>query len=183
MLEGLALSLVKTLATFLFDKYLRSTEQVKVDGAPSWYYTQEDRKVCTYTFIDGDYRYIDYAKQLNRKAMEKEIQSITEKTIYENMSYVKGERELSIVNNFRKDRELPTFVKAKIEYPKISYENEVNRVFVKGCIDKEVIYNYEKRKLQAITKSISLYHSNSAFDEMDEKYHGNSLFEELEEGF
>jgi hypothetical protein len=181
MLEGLALALLKTLATYMFEGYLHSTDEVKIDGAPGWFYVQEDDQMCAFSYTDGSSpNSIERAKATARVLMKREIEALTERTVYKNVRNVSGSTERRIVKEFSNDRNLPTMIRVEMRYPKISYEDEVNRVFVKGCIPKTTIYNYEKENLKNLTKELSIHRSQDQFRELQGGASSNRYFQELE---
>ncbi|QEP42842.1 hypothetical protein D5085_06690 [Ectothiorhodospiraceae bacterium BW-2] len=181
MLEGLLLSLVNTLASFLFEQYLKSTTEVEVDGAPRWYYHEEASKFCTFNFIDGDYYLLERAKSANKQLMVQRIERLTDVVVYENLHQVRTVEERQMVNQFKQDPQLPLFVEAKMNFIKISYEEEVERVFVKGCIDKTTLEAYEKQRLIDISHRLSRYRAGNAFDELEGQRESQGAFKELEQ--
>jgi len=183
MLEGIALSLIKTMLTFMFEQYLHTTQEIKIDGAPPWYYQNEDAKICSYSVVDGDYRNIDILKYDLSKRVKKEIENINNRVIYENFDKIGSIEEIQIIEQFQKSGNLRKFVRFNIEYSKIEYEEEVNRVFGKGCIDKNLVISFNKKRLQKIVREISLYKSSKEFYELESGKSENRYFQELDAGF
>ena len=58
MLEGLALSLLNTLASFIFENYLKDNYTVTY-GVPHWFYKENQNELCSFDYIHGNYIYIE----------------------------------------------------------------------------------------------------------------------------
>jgi hypothetical protein len=183
MIEGLAFAILKTLSTFLFEQYLHTTVQVEIDGAPSWYYQEESNQLCTFSYRDGDYSQINPLKQDLQRYIKRDIQTINDKVIYENFAKITRPEERRVVEQLKSDSQLSDFIRFNIQYPKITYEDEVNRVFGKGCIQKSKIVEYTKKRLQVIVKEVSLQKERKAFNELESDNIDNSYFQEMEAGF
>jgi hypothetical protein len=75
-----------------------------------------------------------------------------------------------ILKKWSTDENLPTFVKSKIDYEKVIFEDEINTTFVRACIPHKDILDYERTRLGKIEKRITKYKSKKAFDELDSNF-------------
>jgi len=183
MLEGIALTIIKTMVSFMFEQYLYTVKDVNIENAPNWYYQQESEKICSFSVIDGDYKNIDILKLELLGKLQKEIQDINDRVIYENFDKISSVKEKNIIIKFKNSKNLKNFVRFNIEYNKIEYKLDVNRVFGKSCIDKNLILSFNKKRLQQIVKEVSLYKSSIEFNELDSGHSENRYFQELESEF
>jgi len=183
MLEGIALTLIKTLAGFMFNQYLNTTQTIEIDGAPNWYYQSESDKVCTFAVVDGDYRNINRLKVNLLGNLQYELKTLNEKAIYQSITNIESDFDKNVLKQFRHSRELNDFVRFNIKYSKIVYKDEVNRVFGKSCINKDLILNFNQKRLQKIVQRISVHKADVQFQEMKTGHSENRYFQELEAGF
>jgi len=185
MAESIVIALVKTLASFLFNQYLQTTVEVKVDGAPYWYYQEDSDNICAFGYRNGDYSQIENLKLDIENRLHKQLKIFHNKAIYENFGKISKPDEKQIVDKFQKDDRLKQFVHFNIKYKKIEYRDEVNRVFGKGCIEKKLFFSYSKNRLREIKKEVSLHREHNAFDELEKGVSNgaNSYFKELDEEF
>lgn len=185
MVESIVLALLKTLSSFLFDQYLQTTVEVKIDGAPSWYYQDESNYICSFSYRDGDYSQVENLKIDLLNYIQKDLQTLNDRVIYENFGRISKPDERQIVDKFKIDRELNQFVRFNIEYKKIEYRDEINRVFGKGCIKKSLFLSYSKDRLRKIDREVSLHREEKAFDELENgmQRDNNRYFKELDGEF
>jgi hypothetical protein len=185
MFETIALSLLKTLSSFLFQQYLDSTNEIYLDDAPSWYYQKESGQICSYSFVDGNYEKIDTLKFSISYQLEKNLKNINQMVFEERVLNVQpADREF--IEKFKIDKDLHSFTKRNITFKKIVYVAEVNRTFGKGCISSKDVYEYNKKRVNGIVKELSLKHAKDSFSELEENEIKSSnseidrYFEELE---
>ncbi len=62
MIEGIALALMKTLATYLFKNYVLMQSKINIEGAPNWYMQNVSNQVCVYDYKTGGMEAVDAAK-------------------------------------------------------------------------------------------------------------------------
>lgn len=183
MLEGIALSLINTLISFMFEQYLHTTQEIKIDGAPSWYYQENNKNICSYTYLNGEFYNIDLLKLKLSQKLEKKLININDKVIYQNFDKISSIEEKEIINSFKRNMNFNDFIRFNITFAKIEYEKDVNKLFGKGCIDKKTILSYNKTELRKIIKSVSLYKSEKEFQELKSGNSDNSYFNELDSEF
>lgn len=183
MLEGIAFALIKTMITFMFEQYLYTTQEIEIDDAPSWYYQNSDKMICSFSVIDGDYVNIELLKSKLLEKLQKDIQDINSHVIYKNFDRITNQIERDIVNKFENMSDVSKFIKFNINYNKIEYRSEVNRVFGKACIEKSMVLSFNKERLKNIVREVSIYKSSIEFDELETGKSQNSYFQELENGF
>ena len=160
-------ALVETLTKFMFNKYLDSLDKIDIGGAPSWYMVPVDDEMCVFTHKIGNMDSIDFVKNKARLKMIKKIDNTIDIIIYENIKNITNNKEKEIVHRWKKDENLPIFVNKNLHYTRISYEDEINAVFARGCIPKKVFIDYQTQRLQTIKKEVIKYKSNSAMAEME----------------
>jgi len=183
MLEGIALTLIKTLASFIFNQYLVSTQTIEIDGAPNWYYQSESEKICSFSVIDGDYRNINRLKIDLLHNLQLELKTLNDKAIYQTLNNIESEFDKNVLKEFRHNRELNDFIRFNIKYSKIVYQDDINRVFGKSCINKNLVLHFNQTRLQKIVQRISVHKADVQFQEMKTGHSENRYFQELEAGF
>jgi len=169
MIEGIALALMKTLATYLFKNYILMQTKVNIEGAPSWYMQNVSSQVCVYDHQTGGMEAVDAAKAAAYPKMEKELSNIIEAVIYENFSNLKDLKEKAFVMRFKNDAEAPVFVRKNMSFPGIEYKKTQRIAFVKACIDKDVILKYQQVRTDTIQYELTHKRANDAFDELDKE--------------
>jgi len=167
MIEGLALALMKSLAAFLFKSYVTSQSIVKIDGAPSWYMQKTGAQVCVYDFKRGGLEAVDSAKAAAFPKMEKELAGILVAVIYENYSDLKDPKELKFVMAFKNDSNAPVFVRKNMTFPAIEYKKKYSTAFVKACIEKDTILEYQGERIETIRYELTHKRADDAFEEME----------------
>lgn len=170
MVTVIAVALVETLTKHMFGKFLNEMDKVEIGGAPSWYMVESEDELCTFAHKKGGYDSIDIAKEHAKYKMVKKIDGIVEIVIHDNMQDVKGVKEKTIVERWRKDANLPVFVNKHLDYSMVAYEDEVDTTFVRSCIPREVITNYQKDRLFEIESLVLDQKSKNAMDELDSSF-------------
>jgi hypothetical protein len=170
MLSMLGMVCVEALAKHMLTKTLDEMSKVDIGGAPSWYMKPIDDKICTFSHKNGGMDYIDFVKNETKYKMIKKIDDIVEVITYEKYKNVKDQHEKDILKKWSTDENLPTFVKSKIDYEKVIFEDEINTTFVRACIPHKDILDYERTRLGKIEKRITKYKSKKAFDELDSNF-------------
>lgn len=172
MITVIATALVETLTKHMFKKYLDEMDKVEIGGAPSWYMVELEDDLCTFAHKKGGFDSIDVAKNDAKFKMIKKIGEIVEIVIYDNMQTVKGVKDKTIVEKWKDDSNLPVFVNKYLNYSRVAYEDEVDTTFVRACIPRQVITNYQTDRLQDIESLVLSYKSDSALDELDKALDG-----------
>lgn len=169
MLMVITSALVETLVKHMFNNYLNERDKVEIDGAPSWYMDPVEDKLCSFSHKIGNINNIDIVKKNARFKMIRKIDNTINIIIYDNMKNVKSDKEKKLIKKFKKDKNLPLFVDKNLDYSKIKYEKEINTTFVKACIEKNTIIDYQKERLNLIKKEILNSKVNDAFNELDKE--------------
>jgi len=180
-------ALVETLTKYMFNKYLDSLDRIDIGGAPSWYMKPVDDEMCVFTHKTGNMDTIDFVKEKARLKMIKKIDDTIDIVIYENIKNITNTKEKAVVDKWKIDSNLPVFVNKNLHYTRISYEDEINAVFARGCIPKKVFIDYQTDRLKSIKKEVLKYKSNTLIKEMENDLLGkksnknsNDPFSELE---
>jgi len=167
MIEGIALALAKTLASYLFKTYVLMQSQVHIEGAPKWYMQSDSANVCVYDFKTGGMEAVDKAKQATYPKMEKELSGILEAVIYQNYSDLKDPKEKKFVMMFKNDADAPIFIRKTMKFPGIEYKKSNHTAFVKACINKDVVLKYQEKRIDTIKYELTHKRANDAFEEME----------------
>jgi hypothetical protein len=169
MIEGIALALMKTLATYLFKNYVLAQTNIKIEGAPSWYMQNNPYQVCVYDHQPGGFDAVDKAKAATYPKMQKELSGIIEAVIYNNYADLKDPKEKKFIMQFKDDKDAPVFIRANMKFPSIEYKKKEQTAFVKGCIDKKVIVSYQEKRADKIKYELTHHRADNAFEEMDKE--------------
>jgi hypothetical protein len=167
MLSILGMVCIEALAKHMITQSLNEMSKVDIGGAPSWYMKPVDNKICTFSHNNNGMNYIEHTKNETRIKMVKKLDDIIEVIIYEKYKNIKDNREKEILKQWSIDNNLEIFVKSKINFEKVIFENEINTTFVRACIPQEDVLNYERKRIGKIEKNILKYKSNMAFDELE----------------
>ena len=167
---GLALALTNTLASFLFEQYLYSTVEYDIDNAPSWFYQEAADEMCTFTYKTGKLESIEIAKQDAHDKMVKRIEKIVIVSVDKYYEDTVSEKEQLLLDTFSKDRRLTLFVDANLRYIKVKHEDNADVTFVKACIPKQQILDYQKKRLGKIQHDLTLHRADQAFDDLDKEF-------------
>ncbi|MEF3254496.1 MAG: hypothetical protein K6348_02875 [Deferribacterales bacterium] len=165
-LEAIAVSLLKTLSSFLFSKMLVYSD-INIQGAPSWYLKPESAYVCVDTYQEGGIESVEIAKDRTKKLMIKKINEIMEIIVYDNYRNLTDEGEKLFVKSFLNDEDLPVFVNKNLDYKDIEHQQKRGITFVRGCIDKNVLIEYEKERIGIIRKNLTHKRAEKGFEELD----------------
>jgi hypothetical protein len=185
MLMVIASAMVKTLTSYLFGSYLKAHYgSVEIDGAPSWYGQEPKEAICVSTYRNGGLSQLDDTKKDAKILLNRKVNHIFEIVIYQNFQNLKPDEE-AFLNAIKKDKQLPLFVDANTKFQNIKVDADKHKVFVRSCLDKEALINYEKERVKELSKELTFYKSDKAFDELDGKNHPKSgrddkAFDELD---
>jgi len=167
MIESIGIALAKALATYLFKVYLFTTSKINIEGAPYWYLRDVPAQVCVYDYKYGGYSAVDSAKAATYPKMRSEISNIVEIVIYENFLHLKSRDELNFVKAFKSDENLPVFVRSKMKHSAVEYKKSRYVAFVRGCIEKDEILDYQNKRIESIKYKLSHKRAGDAFSEME----------------
>lgn len=167
MVEAIAMALIKTLATYLFKTYVLMTSNVKIDGAPSWYMKNVSSSVCVYDFKQGGLETVDAVKASTADKMKTELAKILETVIYSEYSNLKDPKEKQFVYMFKNDPEAGIFINQNIQFPNLEYNKKYRTAFSQGCIEKDIILDYQTKRIDKIKYELTHKRANDAFDELD----------------
>jgi len=185
MVLAIATALVKTLSSYLFSAYLKSHYgSVEVDGAPSWYGSEPDDAICVSTYRNGGIEELELTKEDSKIKLRKKVNHIIELVIYKNFKNLTPDEE-EFLNKISKDKKLPLFVDSNTKFQNIKVDEDEKKVFVRSCLDKKALIEYEKNRVKELTKNLTYYKSDKAFDELNGKEtldsgHAAKEFDELE---
>ena len=170
MLTVITLALLKTLASFLFEQGLYTTVEYDIEDAPYWYYQEGSDEMCSFTYKLGALESVEIAKKDAKVLMYARIKTLTTKVAYENFSNITNTKEKLLVDGFKNDPELNVFVDSYLVYVKVKHEDDAAITFVKACIEKDKIMEYETKRIDDLKKSIMIQRSDTALDELDKEF-------------
>ena len=185
MVLAIATALVKTLSSYLFSSYLKAHYgSVEIDGAPSWYGEEPDEAICVSTYRNGGIEELEFTKNDSKIKLRKKVNHILELVIYNNFKNLTPDEE-DFLNKIAKDKKLPLFVDSNTKFQNIKVDEDEKKVFVRSCLDKEALINYEKNRVKELSKNLTYYKADKGFDELEGKEtpasgHAAKEFEELE---
>jgi hypothetical protein len=143
MVTVITTALVSSLSKYIFTTMLNNLDEVKIDGAPSWYMKNIDDQVCTFAHTTGGFESIEITKNKVKYKLIKKIDGIIEIVVYDNTKYIKSKKDKEFIKKWSKDPNL--------EYDPYFYER--------------------KRSLDATIKavddgSMKMYDFNETIDEL-----------------
>lgn len=166
MVGAIGLALLKTLSSYMFGEYLKeSYGSTDIDGAPSWYGTESRYEVCVSTFKRGKLESVEEAKKESQIKLQKKIEKIIDVIIYKKFKNLKPDEE-ALLQAIAKDKKLGLFIRSSTNYKNIKYDEDEKIAFVRNCILKEDFIDYEKKRVKLLTRDLSYYKSDKAFDEL-----------------
>ena len=168
MVSLLASALVNTLVDYMFNQAMNKMDSVHIDNAPSWYMQKVNDDMCSFASSRGGIGLIEDTKNNASYQMYKDINGLINITVYENIKTVTTDKEQRLVEQWKSDPNLDTFIQKNIDFNKIKYEDELDTTFVRACIPKKTIINYQKDRLKNINKSLLNHKADSAMNELDE---------------
>lgn len=175
MVMVIASALVETLVKHMFTKYLNEQDKIEVGGAPSWYMKPIEDQMCVFTHKQGGLDTIDISKENATMKMIKKIDTVVEIVIYDNTKKITNEKEKAVVQKWKHDDNLPMFVNKNINFSRISYEDEIETTFVRACIPKNTIVDYQKERLQNIQKEVLHIKAKRGYDDLDDSMKGKTI--------
>jgi len=176
-------ALVETLVKHMFNKYLNERDKIEIGGAPSWYMDEIDDQMCVFAHKSGGIDMIDVVKENARFKMIKKINGTIDVVVYENTKNITNEKEQAVVDRFKDDKKLPMFVDKNLNYSRVAFEDEIDSTFVRACIPKETIIEYQKDRLKIISKEVTKYKSKVGHSELDASLNGEAITDDPNDPF
>jgi hypothetical protein len=169
ILEGICFELLKVLSGHLFKGYLENRDEIKLHGAPSWYYQPlDDQHVCVYSTAKGDLDAVEASRTKTKQAMKEEITRII-KVVTEDQKklVIVDDQDREIVEAFKFDSNIGDFVDQHLSIDRMDYRDKIDRAFTRGCIAKKDLIAYEEKRLEQLQLEIVDKRSSSAFKELE----------------
>lgn len=163
-------AMVETLVKHMTQKYLDNMDGVKIGGAPSWYMEPMKEQMCVFTHHTGSLSSVEVAKEDAHFKMTKKIDGLIDIVIYENITGAQDPKSKQVVEKFKKDQNLDSFVKKNMNYSKTVYEEKIKTAFVRACIPAQTIQEYQKARLMTINELVLSDKSDTAFESMDDEF-------------
>ncbi len=160
-------ALVETLVKHMFGNFLKEQDKIDIEGAPSWYMKPVKDEMCVFTHKSGGLDNIEIAKENAKLKMVKKIDGTIDIVIYENIKNITNDKEQEVINLWKQDANLPTFIDKNLHYSRVVFEDEINTTFVRACIPNNTIIDYQKERLQTIKKEVTKFKANNAHDDLD----------------
>jgi hypothetical protein len=185
MLSIIGTAMLKSLTSYLFGNYLKSQYgSIEIDGAPNWYGTESKELICLSTYRDGELSQLDDTKRDAKILLNRKVGHILEVVIYQNFKNLKPDEE-TFLNSIKKDKKLSLFIDANTKFQNIRVDNKKHKVFVRTCLDKKAFIKYEKDRIKELSKNLTFYKADKAFDELEGKSYPKSgrddkAFDELD---
>ena len=186
MVLAIATALVKTLSSYLFGSYLKAHYgSIEIEGAPSWYGQSPEEAICISTFKKGGIEELEQTKLDSERKINKKINHILELVIYKNFQNLTPDEE-HFLSEIQKDKKLPLFIDSNIKFQNIKVDKDKKMVFIRTCLDKMALIKYEKSRVKELSKNLTYYKEDKAFNELDKKERPKSgrvdkEFDELED--
>jgi hypothetical protein len=185
MVLVIATALAKTLASYLFEGYLKANYgSVEIEGAPKWYGSESRVELCVSTFKSGGLESVELAKEDSKIKLEKKLKDIVSVVITQRFENATQD-EKKFLDSVKSDKKVSTFIATHTNYKNIKYDETKKMAFVRNCVLKEEFISYEKVRLKEMVKEMSYYKAGKEFDELDGKgqkfkdSHKDKAFDEL----
>jgi len=170
MFESIAINLISTLISFLFEQNILKQNHTDIQGAPFWYEKKYNQnRIYVSTYYDGDLDSIDKAKN---KAIEKItiiIEDAYKVTIKKEFLKSRSKKELVFIKAMGDDSNLLAFVKEVIVFQDIEYNKKIQRSFVRAYIDLKVLKQYQTQRIIKIKKEVLDYQFDYMMEELEEE--------------
>ena len=171
MLETIGISLIATMISFLFEEnILRQNHSVEIQGAPYWYEKKvDDKKISVSTYVDGEFESIDLSKVKLAKKMTSNIQKAYKQSIKKEFNKLHTQKEKVFVTKLLDDENLSDFVSEKMVVQNIKYVKDVQRTFIRGYIDVELLKQYEEKRVLQIKKKVLDHQFDDMMEELNKE--------------
>lgn len=164
--ESIAFSLLKTLATFIFGQVLNAST-VNIDMAPVWFMKETTTEICASGFKRGGLESIEQAKLMARNDLQRRVFDMLRMSVDEIKSAT--DKEKTFLENFLNDRSFEMFLLKNINYKNIEYEKKVSVAFVRACVNRQELQDYEEQRVETLKKTLSIKRSEDAFEELEKE--------------
>lgn len=155
MLETIGMSLIGTMISFLFDTQMLRTSTVDIQGAPYWYEQQNDKtKLYTSAYIDGGIDKLGNAKEKVVIVLKSRIEKAYDTTTTSEFMLGRDKKELDFIQAMKKDSGLKNFIQQKVVYQNIKYNEELNRIFIRGYVSIDALKKYQENRIIDIKKRL-----------------------------
>lgn len=187
MLEAIAIKLVTVLAGFLFEQALVTGDQIRIEGAPSWYYEEKDPQyIYVFSYMEGGVETLEPLKANLALAMEKRIQEIIDIVIYyEAFQDIKDPAEKELIRQFRRDEDLGLFVRRNLHIPLLTQQEAQEaglirkgrpaRSFGAATLPKQALLDYQKDRVSRLKNSISQERARKGFKDLDAAFEDDDM--------
>lgn len=165
-LESIVFSLLKTLTTFIFGQILNAST-VNIDMAPGWFMKETAVEICVSTFERGGFESIDQAKIMAKSDLQNRVFDILRISVDEIKNAT--DQEKIFLEHFMNDRSFEIFLLKSIHYKNIEYEKKIRTAFVRACVNRQELHDYEKQRVETLKKTLSIKRSEDAFDELEKE--------------
>ncbi|MBZ4647070.1 hypothetical protein LF845_11515 [Deferribacterales bacterium Es71-Z0220] len=163
--DAIALSLVKTLTSFIFGQILNSSD-ISIDGAPSWYMKETRQEICSSSYEYGNMASIDITQEKSLKTLKKRVEDILVIVVNENIKNATDD-EREFLETFLKDKDYEIFILKNANFKNIDYNKKHNIAFARVCIERDKLLKFEKTKVDELKKTLSIKRSKGAFEELE----------------
>lgn len=169
VLEGICLQLLKVTSSHLFKSYLEDRRDIRLQGAPKWYYNnKDDQHICVYASEQGEFEAVEKVRAKTRGEMVAEINRILAVVSEDQKNLlVVDQQDRDIVESFKFDADITNFVQRHLDIDRLDYRQKASRVFSRGCLSKQALLDYQKQRLVKLQMAIVDKRADSAFDELE----------------
>lgn len=167
MIESLAFALIKTLGLYLLDNHLRHQDTVMIEGAPRWYYQPVTDQACASSYAVGGLDAVEAAKKGARAALVKTVTITVDTMIDEHFQHEEHPAARELVARFKEEKGLPAFIASHAAYRNVEYRKELRKSFVRACLDRKSLLDYEQSRLQGIQVALMEKYAAEAFDTLE----------------
>ena len=169
VLEGVCLQLLKVTSSHLFKNYLEDRRDIRLQGAPKWYYNNKDEQhICVFASEQGAFEAVEKVREKTRGQMVEKINRILAVVSEDQKNLlVLDQQDRDIVESFKFDADATNFVQRHLDIDRLDYRQNASRVFSRGCLSKQALLDYQKQRLVKLQMAIVDKRAKSAFDELE----------------
>ena len=187
MLEAIAIKLVSVLAGFLFEQALVSGEQIRIEGAPAWYYEEKSPQyIYVFSYMEGGLETVEPLKANLALDIEKRFEDIFDFVIYyEQFLDIKDPAEKELIRQFRRDEDLGLFVRRHMRIANITQQDAQEgglvrkarpaRSFGSATLSKQALLDYQKERVARLQQRISQERAKKGFDALDAAFEDDEM--------
>lgn len=166
-LDAVALSLVKTMANFIFGQILNSSD-ISIDGAPSWYMKESSQEICSSSHQYGNLASIDIAKEKSLTILKRRVGDILVIAVNENIKNA-TDAEKKFLESFLKDKSYEIFILKNVNFKNIDYNKKSGIAFARACLGRDNLLKYEEKRINELKKELTIKRYNNAFEELEDE--------------